>query len=215
MISIYKIHFSDGTTYVGQTRQTLEKRIAGHMRTSGMTSRVRLRLIHPDITHRIEILSRHRLQERADIAEKRAIRRQSNGINTWLGPGMGKLFWQAAPRTEVDEKTDVKPRRKRLPKYDRFPPRAGEYRCSICGQKKPHTEFYRDRTRFNGLDSRCAECKREVEKKWRDENRDHVNKYQRDRKRKRRAEDPEYREKINAYWRNYQREKRRRERENA
>ena len=215
MISIYKIHFSDGTTYVGQTRQTLEKRIAGHMQTSGMTSRVRLRLINPDITHEVEVLSRHRLQERADIAEQRAIKRQSNGINTWLGPGMGRLFWQAAPRTEVDEKTDVKPRRKRLPKYDRFTPRAGEYRCSICGVKKPHTEFHRDRSRFNGLHSRCGECKKELQKKWSDENRDHVNKYKREYKKKRLRDDPEYRERINAYQRERYRAKRERERENA
>ena len=32
------------------------------------------------------------------------------------------------------------------------------YTCSICRQSKPHTAFHRDRSRFNGLNSRCAVC---------------------------------------------------------
>lgn len=31
-------------------------------------------------------------------------------------------------------------------------------RCSKCHKHKPATEFYRDRTRFNGLHSRCKAC---------------------------------------------------------
>ena len=34
----------------------------------------------------------------------------------------------------------------------------GTYTCSLCRDRLPHTDFYKDRTRFNGLHSRCKDC---------------------------------------------------------
>lgn len=38
---------------------------------------------------------------------------------------------------------------------------AQEKACSLCGLSKPRSEFYPDRTRRDGLQSRCKECERE------------------------------------------------------
>ena len=155
MITIYRISFSDGTTYVGQTQRPLACRIMEHARMSSSVYRVRLRLNDPSIDHDVEVLSRHRLQSCADAAEGRAIRKQTNGLNTFAE---GKQVRRSAPMTDVDTRRMDSPRRFTPKKYQVFPPRAGAYKCTICGERKPHTAFNRDRSRFNGLNSRCRNC---------------------------------------------------------
>ncbi len=39
------------------------------------------------------------------------------------------------------------------------------FRCYKCKQEKPISEFHKDPTRLNGLDSRCKKCKSQYEKK--------------------------------------------------
>lgn len=42
----------------------------------------------------------------------------------------------------------------------------GTLRCTRCQQTKPMEEFYRDRTRPSGRESRCAACKQKHPKEW-------------------------------------------------
>ena len=43
-------------------------------------------------------------------------------------------------------------------KTKHYPIRPGHYRCSQCQEWKEHTAFHQDRSRFNGLHSKCREC---------------------------------------------------------
>ena len=45
-------------------------------------------------------------------------------------------------------------------------------RCSKCRQRKPRSEFSKDRSRKDGLQNRCKPCNRKIVKKWAKENPD-------------------------------------------
>lgn len=47
--------------------------------------------------------------------------------------------------------------------------------CTTCGETKPHSEFYRDAKRPDGLYSRCKSCHRAATDRWKAENRSKVN----------------------------------------
>jgi hypothetical protein len=42
--------------------------------------------------------------------------------------------------------------------------------CSKCKQLKPESEFGKDRSRADGLQPRCKECKKQLGKQWREAN---------------------------------------------
>lgn len=44
--------------------------------------------------------------------------------------------------------------------------------CCTCKERKPFSEFGKDRSTNNGIDRRCKRCKRELHTRWRNENRD-------------------------------------------
>lgn len=39
-------------------------------------------------------------------------------------------------------------------------------RCSICGEVKPRTEFYKDATQKSGLQARCKQCQKKMAADW-------------------------------------------------
>lgn len=52
--------------------------------------------------------------------------------------------------------------------------------CAMCNQVLPHSEFARDRSRPIGLKGYCRQCSAKRHAKWRTENRDKYNQYQRE-----------------------------------
>ncbi len=50
---------------------------------------------------------------------------------------------------------------------------ASEKRCTVCKRMKPVSEFYRDRSRPDGLYTKCKECHSKIVKKWQTKNADH------------------------------------------
>lgn len=68
-------------------------------------------------------------------------------------------------------------------------------RCSHCGEELPESEFYRNKTRRDGLDSYCKYCRKENSMKYTEAGQE--------RHAKRMKEDPEYRKKILEYYREY------------
>ena len=68
-------------------------------------------------------------------------------------------------------------------------------RCSHCGEELPESEFYRNETRRDGLDSYCKYCRKENSMKYTEAGQE--------RHAKRMREDPEYRKKILEYYREY------------
>lgn len=60
--------------------------------------------------------------------------------------------------------------------------------CSICDIEKPISEFHNKTDSKDGLDSRCKDCKRNYNKKWRSDNLDKARKYDRDYTRKERTD---------------------------
>jgi hypothetical protein len=42
--------------------------------------------------------------------------------------------------------------------------------CSVCGQTKPTSDFYRHPSTRDGLDRKCKDCRRSASRKWKAEN---------------------------------------------
>lgn len=68
-------------------------------------------------------------------------------------------------------------------------------RCAHCGQKLPESEFYRDKTRKDGLDCYCKLCRKANNMKYTDAGQE--------RHAERMRTDPEYRKKTLEYYRRY------------
>ena len=56
--------------------------------------------------------------------------------------------------------------------------------CSHCKAEKPLTEFYKNKTRKDGLQCACKVCNRRALKAYRETNREHVNQYQKEQRAK-------------------------------
>jgi len=52
--------------------------------------------------------------------------------------------------------------------------------CCRCDIEKPRSEFHRKTSSKDGYDNRCKDCKRNYNKTWAENNRDHVRKYNRE-----------------------------------
>lgn len=52
-----------------------------------------------------------------------------------------------------------------------------EKRCSKCGEVKPFSEFSRQSRNKDGYEGRCKDCIKSYMSNWRDDNRDRVNQY--------------------------------------
>jgi len=50
--------------------------------------------------------------------------------------------------------------------------------CSICGQLKPESEFYKNRSSSDGLQSQCKECHKQKQACFRDKRRKQVEEYE-------------------------------------
>lgn len=82
MIKIYKISFPDGAAYVGRTKNSLSWRLIQH-KSKPCNAGLYKKMLNSDYS--VEILSKHRKTERADLAEKKAIMALSNPLNVFCG----------------------------------------------------------------------------------------------------------------------------------
>ena len=157
MIYVYRIDFVDGSSYVGQTTD-IKRRIRQHVkRPSNATLYAKL---SQGMQYTLTILSRHRKQECANKAENKAIGKLARPINRILAngqfrpkePGEASLPPEHYTCRPFSRKKKVYPGRK-------YPPRMhGTLRCNWCREKKPATEFFADRCRSSGRNSRCKTC---------------------------------------------------------
>ena len=164
MIKIYRMTFADGCVYVGQTRRSVKARISAH-RTRPCNAALHERLFWGQI-YETEILSRHHKQRRADLMEHRAIMRVpvDKRINV-QSPVAGKIEFKKQGIEPISHKTKARMR----PRTRRYEPRRDEkFICSLCRKKKQGTEFYASTSRFNGLDSRCKECRKHTDRRMRE-----------------------------------------------
>lgn len=51
--------------------------------------------------------------------------------------------------------------------------------CAACGRRKPRGEFHRHAGTRSGLQSYCKDCQLHIARRWRNDNRDHVNAHRR------------------------------------
>ena len=168
MHEVYKITFCDGAEYVGMTRVGIEKRLYQH-RKNPCNLGVHRRLAKGE-SFKVEILSRHRKPALAVAREKVEISKLSQPLNYYIGGYKMRIVEERLDeRSMFARKKNC--RRGARPTIRCSVPRPGSYVCSICRVSKNHTEYAKDRCRFNGLSSRCKECynivkKREKEVGW-------------------------------------------------
>ena len=149
---VYKITFEDGFAYVGITKYSVPDRIRRHLQrpvNTEVSRRLRKEVpyvytvLFDDIkdyseAYRLESQEIFKLEKPINISGANPEKRQQFG-NPMALDNILRRF-----RTRTQRNV--------------YPPRKGRYACSICRVRKAHTEFNRDRTRFNGLDSRCRDC---------------------------------------------------------
>ena len=93
-------------------------------------------------------------------------------------------------------------------------------RCPVCGEYKPYSEYYKDKSRLDGLYNHCKTCQKAYSRAWTSSHmtlhREYIKKYQENNKEKvaearklyqrnRYKNDMEFREKKKAYDRAWKR----------
>lgn len=161
--NVYKISFEDGFEYVGITRYSVPDRIRRHIQkpiNAELSRRLTIELpyvytrLHTDIE---DVTEAHRL-------ESQEIRKLEKPINI-SGVDPEKAVDFGHPQTPENIRRRMYAVSKRARNV--YPPRKGRYACSICEIRKAHTEFHLDRTRFNGLNSRCKSCNNQRDRRKR------------------------------------------------
>ena len=147
---VYKITFEDGFAYVGYTQYTIKDRIRRHLNNpdnAELKRRLKESAYHTEILYE-DIPT----QDLAYRIERDEILKLQKPIN------ISGVSPDAEIRHFGGELSDRHKQKRRYRKGNVLPPREGDFTCSICREKKPHTAFYKDRSRFNGLNSRCKIC---------------------------------------------------------
>lgn len=149
MYRIYKITFQDGYAYIGQTKYPVADRIRRHINNPDNVELSRRLTSEAYITETLyENIPNFQVATQIESDEIFALEKPINisGINP---NAQIKHFGHNITKRNGRKK----PKRQR-----QIEPRPGTYRCSICHANKPHTDFRKDRSRFNGLESRCKVC---------------------------------------------------------
>ena len=157
---VYIVTFEDGFQYVGSTKFTLEDRLRRHLwKYSGGNAEIKRRIANEP--YHAEVLHDNLSQGMAFNLEYAEIAKLKKPINIHGTNGKTPDFGNAPCEHTV--KTS-RGRKRRFRKRKVFPPRQGNYTCSKCRIKQPWTNFNRDRTRFNGLHSRCRKCDQKIKR---------------------------------------------------
>lgn len=154
---IYKLSFKDGQAYVGMTYKSLYERVIEHSTYSKSVNQRLYTRLQTEIP-KIELLnitsfgrynaSRMEQDYIKEIPEQHRLNIVVKGSTKTL---KGAEFGSYDTKKKRTRNKEVK---------------LGEYICSKCRIKKPHTEYHKDRTRFNGLHSTCKDCKGKAATKY-------------------------------------------------
>lgn len=146
-IKIYRFTFTGGRQYVGQTNQRIKTRLWQHQHEPCNTD---LRDLLKSETPTIEILSSHIKKSAADAAEKAAIKKLISPLNF---AGTDRKFTGGKPPVWANRPHMFIARRP----YNR-PRSTGMAWCCKCQKSRSAKYFHSDRSRSNGLCSRCITC---------------------------------------------------------
>ena len=143
---VYKLDFTNGDEYVGITSKSMMERLTQHERNP-VNQRVKRNLTTPGVNYTATTISRHRSKDAALRRERREIQRLTQPIN----------YTGLSPEQRAEVKSRVEPVR-RVVKPQRIPPQSAK--CYKCGKRKHRSDFYHDKTRVQGIASRCIACTR-------------------------------------------------------
>ena len=150
-IKIYKMLFSDGAEYVGRTQIDLEYRLARHFHKP--TNIEVYKRLKRGTKFKMWILAEVDEAD-ADSVEKAEIEKLNHSLN-WTHR-RGETNGRLKPRKLKNVKHfGCKDKVNRYPYPQR---RERDYRCFICRQYRPGSEFYACASRYNGLASKCKWC---------------------------------------------------------
>ena len=169
--SVYYLEFKSGRQYVGMTKKSLDKRISVHKKSCATSNReLTWRLNNEELVTK-SVLHTKLNQDEAYLLEAEEIRLLTQPINrtnaTWeyKGEKDPETPWNDPDYAARKYQHYARKRARNRPTRKRCkPPRPGTYTCSHCRERKDWTEFYKDRSRFNGLHSRCKVCQTKLSK---------------------------------------------------
>lgn len=72
--------------------------------------------------------------------------------------------------------------------------------CSKCGEFKSIDEFYKNRSKKDGLQSFCKECKKIMDKKWNEDNEGYKKQHYQDNKQRYKEHNKQYREERKSHY---------------
>ena len=169
---IYSYDFSDGSAYIGRTKQRLAARHEAHRNRPVNRYLYHQLQRHPDV--KPVILSSHRDYHKAVEAERQALAALEKPLNAvWISTerfvpegcngslaDTDKVVWSLLGRTRDGQ---IKTRQHR--RYSRA--ETGSFRCRTCLNRLPPAEFYSETGRSSGIASRCKKCCSAVNKIYR------------------------------------------------
>lgn len=158
MYKIYQIQFTNGCIYIGKTKQPMYKRLLTH-KTRPCNPNLAY-WFNKGLSYQHDLLMTYDTDEEALEFEKKLILKLHSEDHTRL-----LNLFAGGIRLKPSIKHDVNLKLKEFTpkKYNVFDVDQGKmYRCSKCKKYKSANHYHRDRTRFNGLHSRCKECKNKL-----------------------------------------------------
>lgn len=144
---VYQLKFRDGAIYTGVTCQPLNKRLEAHQHNP-VNWKLATRL-HAGEEYQAEIVYRSRSRMAALETEIHLIEQCQKPLNQSGQPPTGNPP-MARPLPGTYERPAKGQRRKARSERPA--------RCSWCRERKPASAFASDRSRHNGLASRCRDC---------------------------------------------------------
>ena len=135
---IYQMKFEDGSVYIGQTKQSLKRRMNSH-KYHRTNRKVKQRLDN-EMPCQVSVVAEATSKERADKLEGETILQRHNNGNKVLNY---YVEFKNYPRRYINK-----------PDWQ-----LEKLHCHVCDLYKLRTEFYPSKTRFTGRDSKCQECR--------------------------------------------------------
>lgn len=165
---VYKIEFENKAFYLGRTLGSLEDRLRTHEKNPCNPNLHYMML--EGYSYEIKELDRFLEQKDAMRFEKLIILKSHADLE--LRPYLLNIYaggTKLIPSLDHRDKIDwlQKPMFRVKPRKVVIVDPTASYRCSRCHVRKNSSEFYKDRTRFNGLHSRCKKCAHELQRERR------------------------------------------------
>ena len=161
VFKVYRLTFMSGKQYVGLTKKRVSERVQEHSRLSEACNKQLCELLQGE-EPKIEILGSYTSRFIAYSVEQNYIANvlEQNRINICVKNAERRKNYGIEHGTRANIRHAAS-RRRRVRDV-----REGSYICSKCRVMKDHTQYYKDRTRFNGLHSRCKECSNAEKKNY-------------------------------------------------